>query len=97
MGLANSPMAGAKIRVTSGNYITAKPIGVIDGIDYDHTGHVRRVDENSINTHLGNGEIALLSPVWYSSTCEIFNINAEDVASAVAIALKTDKLIYLFN
>ncbi len=97
MGLANSPMAGAKIRVTSGNYITAKPIGIIDGIDYDHTGQVRRVDVNSIETHLNNGEIVLLSPIGYSSTGEIFNINAEDAASAVAIALAADKLIYLIE
>jgi len=97
MGLANSPMAGAKIRVTSGNYITAKPIGIIDGIDYDHTGQVRGVDVNSINSHLNNGEIILLSPIGYSSTGEIFNINAEDVASAAAIALKADKLIYLIE
>jgi len=97
MGLANSPMAGAKIRVSSGNYITAKPIGIIDGIDYDHTGQVRGVDVNSINSHLNNGEIILLSPIGYSSTGEIFNINAEDVASAVAIALKADKLIYLIE
>ena len=34
MGLANSPMAGAKIKVASGNFVTAKPIGVIDGIDF---------------------------------------------------------------
>lgn len=95
MGLANSPMAGSKIRVTSGNYVTAKPIGVINGIDYEHTGEVRRVDHENIHKHLDNGEIVLISPIGYSPTGEIFNINAEDVASAVAIELKADKLIYL--
>ncbi len=97
MGLSNSPMAGAKIRVTSGNHITAKPVGIIDGIDYGHTGQVRRVDVNGIDSHLNNGEIVLLSPIGYSSTGEIFNINAEDTASAVAIALGADKLIYLIE
>ncbi|MCP5036139.1 MAG: amino-acid N-acetyltransferase, partial [Rhodobacteraceae bacterium] len=31
MGLANSPMAGARIQVTSGNFVTAQPIGIHDG------------------------------------------------------------------
>ncbi|HDK37905.1 MAG TPA: amino-acid N-acetyltransferase, partial [Thiolapillus brandeum] len=43
-GLANSPMSGAQIAVDSGNFITAKPLGIIDGVDYQHTGEVRRVN-----------------------------------------------------
>jgi amino-acid N-acetyltransferase len=95
MGLANSPMAGAKIRVISGNFMTARPLGVINGVDHDHTGEVRRIDHVSIHSHLANGEIVLLSPIGYSPTGEILNVNAEDVASAAAIELKADKLIYL--
>ncbi len=95
MGLANSPMAGAKIRVISGNFMTARPLGIINGVDHDHTGEVRRIDHASIHNHLANGEIVLLSPIGYSPTGEILNVNAEDVASAVAIELKADKLIYL--
>ncbi len=44
MGLPNSPMANAAIRVASGNFVTARPIGVIEGIDLMHTGEVRKVD-----------------------------------------------------
>ena len=95
MGLASSPMAGSKIRVTSGNFITAKPLGIIDGKDYGHTGEVRRVDNISLHAHLDNNEIVLLSPIGYSPTGEIFNICAEDLALAVATELQADKLIYL--
>jgi amino-acid N-acetyltransferase len=95
MGLANSPMAGARIRVASGNHVTARPIGVVDGIDYQHTGEVRRVDAQAIHAHLDKGSIVLIPPLGYSPTGEVFNINAADVASAVAMALGADKLIYL--
>ncbi|MEP1003487.1 MAG: amino-acid N-acetyltransferase, partial [Marinobacter sp.] len=44
MGLVNSPMHNARIRVSSGNYVTARPVGVLDGIDFGYTGRVRRVD-----------------------------------------------------
>lgn len=95
MGLANSPMAGACIRVTSGNFVTAKPIGVVEGVDYRHTGEVRRVDANALKQHLDNGSIALVPALGYSPTGEAFNLNAADVASEVAVALNADKLVYL--
>jgi amino-acid N-acetyltransferase len=94
-GLANSPMAGTRIRVASGNFVTAKPIGVLNGVDYGHTGEVRRVDAVAVNQQLENGNIVLLSPLGYSPTGEIFNLSANDVGAQVAIALNADKLIYL--
>lgn len=97
MGLANSPMAGAAIRVTSGNFVTAQPLGVRDGVDYLHTGEVRRVATQAINKQLDTGDIVLLSPVGYSPTGEVFNLSAEDVATAAAIQLGAEKLIYLVD
>ena len=95
MGLANSPMHGAQIRVRSGNYVIAKPLGVRDGVDFEHTGAVRRVDVDGINTQLDVGSIVLLSPMGYSPTGEVFNLSMEDVAAQTAKALQADKLIVL--
>ncbi len=97
MGLANSPMAGAHIRVASGNFVAAKPLGVRDGIDYCHTGEVRRIDGEAIHDNLGDGAIVLLSPLGYSPTGEVFNLSAEDVATAAAVQLRADKLIYFID
>lgn len=93
MGLASSPMQGSRLRVTSGNFVTAKPLGVIDGIDYQHTGEVRRIDRKGIIRQLDERNIVLLSPLGYSPTGEIFNLSCEDVAMATAIKLQADKLI----
>jgi amino-acid N-acetyltransferase len=95
MGLANSPMAGVRIQVASGNFVTARPIGVRDGTDYCHTGEVRRVDAQAIESRLDSGAIALVPPLGYSPTGEVFNLSAADVAASVAIALGADKLINL--
>lgn len=95
MGLANSPMHGAQIRVCSGNMVIAKPIGVKNGIDYQHTGVVRSVDATAIRNQLNEGSIVLLSPMGYSPTGEIFNLSLENVATETAIALQADKLIAL--
>jgi amino-acid N-acetyltransferase len=97
MGLANSPMAGARIRVAGGNFVAAQPLGVREGIDYQHTGEVRRIDVEALRAQLDQGAIVLLSPIGYSPTGEVFNLSAEDVATAAAIQLKADKLIYLVD
>ncbi len=97
MGLANSPMAGAQIRVASGNFVTAQPLGVREGVDYQHTGEVRRIDAEAIQRQLDEKAIVILSPLGYSPTGEIFNLSAEDVATAAAIELEADKLIYLID
>lgn len=97
MGLPNSPMAGADIRVASGNFITAKPLGVRDGVDFMFTGEVRKVDTLAIQRRLDDGELVLLSPLGYSPTGEVFNLALEDVAASTAIALKAEKLIFLMD
>jgi amino-acid N-acetyltransferase len=95
MGLANSPMAGAKIKVASGNFVIAKPLGVIEGVDYQHTGQVRRIETSAIQQLLDQDTVVLISPLGYSPSGEIFNLAAEQVATEVAIALQADKLILL--
>jgi amino-acid N-acetyltransferase len=97
MGLVNSPMAGADIRVASGNFVTAKPLGVRDGVDLQHTGEVRKIDAISIQKRLDDGELVLLSPLGYSPTGEAFNLSLEDVAVSAAIALDADKLIFMMD
>ena len=97
MGLANSPMANADIRVAGGNFITAQPIGIINGVDLMHTGSVRKVDVAALNDRMDFGEVVLLSPLGYSPTGEVFNVTLEDVATATAIALDADKLVFLMD
>lgn len=95
MGLANTPMAGARIRVTSGNFVTARPLGIIDGVDCGYTGAVRRIDHDAIRQQLDAGAIVLLSPIGYSPTGEAFNLGAQAVAAATAGALGARKYIGL--
>lgn len=94
-GLASTPMGGARLRVAGGNLVTAKPLGVVNGVDHRHTGEVRRVDVDAIRAHLDRDHIVLLSPIGYSPTGETFNLWAEEVATATAAALQADKLIML--
>ncbi|EAR21344.1 amino-acid N-acetyltransferase [Nitrococcus mobilis] len=95
MGLANSPMAGLRIRVASGNFVTARPLGIRDGVDYLHTGEVRRVDGAAIRQRLDDNAVVLIASLGYSPTGEVFNLYSEDVALAVAREVCADKLLFL--
>ncbi len=97
MGLPNTPMAGARLSVCSGNFISAQPFGVHDGIDYQHTGMVRQVHSEELQSHLASGNIVLLPPIGYSLTGDIFNLPAEEVSTETAIALNADKLIFFVD
>ena len=92
-GLPNSPMHGASIRVASGNYIAARPMGVLDGVDFQYTGQVRKVDAQGIARRLEAGEVVLVPHIGYSPTGEVFNLSWEDVAENVAVATRADKLL----
>lgn len=95
MGLPNSPMAGSEIRVASGNFVVARPRGIVDGVDMLYTGEVRRIEADAIRRRLDDNEMVLISPLGYSPTGEIFNLTLEDVAAECAVALHADKLIFL--
>jgi amino-acid N-acetyltransferase len=94
-GLPNTPMANATLRVVSGNFLTARPVGIVDGVDFMHSGFVRRVDALAIRRAIDSGALVLLSPFGFSPTGEAFNLTMEDVATSTAVALQADKLLFL--
>jgi amino-acid N-acetyltransferase len=94
-GLPNTPMAHSTVRILSGNFVTARPVGIVDGIDHEHTGLVRKVDVQAIRLALTSGALVLLPPLGFSPTGEAFNLGMEDLACATAVALDADKLIFV--
>ena len=97
MGLANSLTAGKSVHISSGNFVTAKPLGIRDGVDYQHTGEVRKISTETIKAMLAHDNLVLIPPLGYSPTGEVFNLNAKDLAAEVACQLDADKLIYFIN
>lgn len=93
MSLNNTPLQGSHINVVSGNFTIAQPLGVDDGVDYCHSGRIRRIDEDAINRQLDNGAIVLIGPVAVSVTGESFNLTSEEIATQLAVKLKAEKMI----
>jgi len=93
--LSTPPVINESLGVLSGNFITAQPIGVHNGTDYQHTGIVRKIKADLVNQLLSKGNIVLLSSLGFSPSGEAYNLRYEDVASATAKSLQADKLIFI--
>jgi len=95
MGLPNTPMSGSEISLIGGNFVIGMPLGVIDGVDMQHSGKVRAIKHEAIKELLTLNHVVLLSNLGYSRTGEVFNLPTEELAGEVARALKADKLIFV--
>ncbi|XP_049382508.1 probable amino-acid acetyltransferase NAGS1, chloroplastic [Solanum stenotomum] len=85
------------VGVASGNFLSAKKRGVVEGIDYASTGEVKKVDVSRIRERLDQDSIVLLSNLGYSSSGEVLNCNTYEVATACALALGAEKLICIID
>ncbi|AFZ82476.1 amino-acid N-acetyltransferase [Candidatus Kinetoplastidibacterium crithidiae] len=95
-GLPNTPMSHSQIKVISGNFITASPVGVLNGIDFQLTGKVRKIDTEAIKFAIEKGtSVVLLSPIGFSPTGDAFHLEMEELATSTAIAIGAEKLIFL--
>ncbi|WP_130536947.1 amino-acid N-acetyltransferase [Thiomicrorhabdus indica] len=90
---ATSHQQTQPLTIVSGNWVIAQPKGVIDGIDFGHTGILRKVNIAGIQDSLNAKQIVLLTPLAYSLTGEVFNLNTFEQACEIAKQLKADKLM----
>lgn len=79
--------------VVSGNFVIAQPLGVDDGVDYQLSGKVRKIDSEGIKQQLERNAIVVISPIGVSVTGETFNLAFEELAAQIAIKLKAEKVI----
>ncbi len=93
--LVGSPMAGAQMHVRTGNFVEARPMGLIDGTDFGFSGRVLDVDQNGIRQALAAGDMVLLPPLGFSLTGEVFNLSAHALGGAIAARLQAEKLVVL--
>ncbi|WP_168014654.1 amino-acid N-acetyltransferase [Halomonas salinarum] len=95
LGLPNTPLHGIELTAVSGNLVMAKPLGVRNGLDFARSGEVRRVRAEAIDALLDQGSLVVLPPLGFSSTGEVFDLDAAEVAQQAAVALGADKLVLL--
>jgi amino-acid N-acetyltransferase len=93
-GFSGKP-GNSGINVVSGNFFySGKPFGVRNGMDYQFSGEVRRIEVENIQKRVSQGDIVLLSSLGYSPSGEVFNVNSESLAAECAAQMKANKLVF---
>jgi amino-acid N-acetyltransferase len=84
------------VSVVSGNkFFSAKPLGVRHGVDYQHSGEVRKIEREKIEERLQANEIVLLTPLAYAPSGEMYYVPSESLCAEAAIQLSASKLLFL--
>jgi len=65
--------------------------------DLGFVGEVKAIDQKAIQNHLRRGKITVISPMGICDAKQPHNINADEVASAIAVSMEAEKLVLLTN
>ncbi len=83
------------LRAVCTNGVIAHPMGILQGVDHLHTGKVERVDVELFQTLLAEGVVPIAPPLGFDGEGKTYRVNSDNVAVALAEALKAIKLIYI--
>ena len=67
----------------------------VNDLDIGYVGKITNVDTSLMMTLLDNDFIPIISPIGLDDQFQEYNINADDVACAVATAVKAERLVFL--
>jgi amino-acid N-acetyltransferase len=88
-------LAATDLRGASSNALVAHPAGILQGVDYEWTGRVERVDTVLLRALLENDIVPVIPPLGCDGEGHTYRLNSDAVAVEVARALRAVKLIYL--
>ncbi len=90
-----SQLSSLHVDSVIGSWVRARGIGVVNGIDYQETGVVSRVDGRLLDKVLEDGMIPILPCIGWSSTGNPYNISSLELATYLAETLEAEKLFFL--
>jgi len=96
-GIPDRMHQAVSVRTTFGNFVAAKRMGVVDGVDVGETGEVRYVDAQAISDQLSLNNVVILSNLGYTPSGDVLNCHTFEVATRAAIQLKADKVVCILS
>ena len=78
-----------------GNLIQADKKEHASGIDLGYVGTIRQINPELLHLLMREQFIPVVSPIGMGSSGETYNINADTVAAAIAVALEARKVIFM--
>jgi len=85
-------LSGSRVDAIIGNFVRARGIGVINGVDTEHTGTVDKIYTDSLKRVLNLGMVPILPCIGWSPSGKPYNVPSDEIALAVSKALGAIKL-----
>jgi amino-acid N-acetyltransferase len=82
-------------QAVSGNWVRARTLGVIEGIDFQRTGRIEKVNVTLLSKLLGEGVIPLATNIGWNAVGKAHNLSSTELAVAVASAMGAAKLFFV--
>lgn len=80
-----------------GNWVRARSIGVRDGVDFQSSGLVERLQTDILENVLTDGLFPIFPNIGWSGKGKPYNLSSNELACTIAVALKASKLFFLTN
>jgi amino-acid N-acetyltransferase len=78
-----------------GNFVRARGIGVVDGVDFENSGRVEKILNEPLQQILDQGMIPIFPCIGWNAAGKPYNLSSDDIAMAVAEALQAEKLFFV--
>ncbi|MDR1126814.1 MAG: amino-acid N-acetyltransferase [Treponema sp.] len=88
-------LSASRVDAVIGNFVRARGLGVIGGVDMGHTGFVEKVLVDSLERTLRQGMIPILPCIGWSPAGKTYNVASDDITLAVSAALGAIKLFII--
>jgi amino-acid N-acetyltransferase len=87
-------LTGRRIDAVTGNWVKARTLGVVDGVDYLSTGTVERIDPAPLLKLCDEGIVPILPCIGWNRSGEAYNLSSLRLASDLAQATRATKLVF---
>jgi len=88
-------LSGSRVDALIGNFVRARGLGVINGIDTEHTGTVDKIYTDSLTRVLNLGMVPILPCIGWNPSGKPYNVPSDEIALAVSKALNANKLFII--
>ncbi len=88
-------LAECEAHAVIGNWVRARSIGVRNGINYQSSGTVERLQIDILNNVLEDGLIPIFPNIGWSSKGKPYNLSSNELALTLSIELKAAKLFFV--
>lgn len=80
-------LSAARVDAVIGNFVRARGLGVVEGVDYRHSGMVEKILTDPLRKVMELGMVPILPCIGWSAAGKPYNLPSDEIALAACVAL----------